>query len=62
MCVATKKHMDRRGIEYTEIDVSKDTDSLDHIVSLGYKQVPVVEVDDTHWSGYNQEKIEALAS
>lgn len=62
MCVATKKHMDRRGIEYTEIDVSKDSESLEHVVGLGYKQVPVVEVDGKHWSGYNYDKIEALIS
>lgn len=56
-CTATKRWLDKRNIEYTEVDVTQDTDALEFIKGLGYLAAPVVYVSmedgDTYWSEFN---------
>ncbi|MHA7210815.1 glutaredoxin family protein [Arthrobacter sp. MDT1-65] len=56
-CTAAKRFMNRKGIDYTIVDVTKDADALKYITGLGYKAVPVTVVDTetqpVHWFGAN---------
>lgn len=61
-CDATKRHLDRRGIAYTEQPF--DDDALAAAVSLGFTTAPVVCVSvdgiEDSWSGYRPDRIDAL--
>lgn len=59
-CVATTREMDRRGLEYHYIDLTKDSDAMDRITSLGYSQVPVVVAGEDHWAGFRPDRIGTL--
>ena len=71
-CNATYRRLDALGISYKFIDVSVDTQALDHIKELGYLSAPVVvpsfdkNVVDAagervvHWSGYRPDYIDQL--
>lgn len=61
-CNATKKALDRAGLDYELVDVSVDDEARDYVMALGYLQAPVVEVDGEHWSGFRPERISALAA
>ncbi|GAA2117005.1 glutaredoxin-like protein NrdH [Kocuria atrinae] len=60
-CNATYRALTKKGIDYTVVDVTEDQDAYQHVVSLGYQQVPVVETSQEHWSGYRPDKISSLA-
>ena len=61
-CDATYRALDKRGLDYTVVDISQDAEALDMVRSLGYMQAPVVVADDTHWSGFRPDLIAALAA
>ena len=56
-CNATKLMLDKKHLEYRTVDVTEDDTALRFIThELGYRQMPVVVVDDiTHWSGFRIE-------
>lgn len=60
-CNATYRALDKAGIEYTTIDIEKDPEARDYVMSLGYLQAPVVVAGDQHWSGFRPDRIKALA-
>ncbi|KKO83908.1 glutaredoxin-like protein NrdH [Corynebacterium otitidis] len=60
-CNATKKALDRAGLDYEQVDVSTDDEARDYVLALGYLQAPVVEANGEHWSGFRPERIKALA-
>lgn len=60
-CNATYRALDKRGVAYRSVDISQDAEALDRVRALGYMQAPVVVTDDDHWSGFNPDKIGALA-
>lgn len=60
-CDATYRALDKRGIEYTVVDISQDSEALEMVRALGYLQAPVVVAGDTHWSGFRPDQIAALA-
>lgn len=62
-CMATKRKLDKLGLDYRLVDLTKDEEARDHVVNtLGYSAAPVVEVDgDDHWGGYRPDDLEALA-
>ena len=45
-----KRWLDRKGIHYTEIDISKDQVAARHVEELngGYRSVPTLLVDGKH--------------
>lgn len=59
-CNATKRRLEAKGFSPNMIDVSADQAALDHVVNLGYRQVPVVVVGNDHWAGFQPDKIDAL--
>lgn len=59
-CNATYRALTSKGVEYDVVDVSEDEAALAHVLSLGYQQVPVVETETEHWSGYRPDNITRL--
>lgn len=62
-CKATKRWLDRRGVEYRTVDVSQNPDDLAAIKELGYVAAPVVIVSngdpetDIHWQGLHVDNL-----
>lgn len=61
-CTATKRALDKQGIEYELFDVSVDEKALETVKALGYMQAPVVIAGDDHWSGFRPDKIAQLTA
>jgi len=61
-CDATKRLMDRLGVQYDTVDITKDPDALEKILSMGFKSAPVVITDNDAWSGFNPDKVGQLAA
>ena len=61
-CNATKKALDRAGLEYDLVDISADEEARDYVMALGYVQAPGVEANGEHWSGFRPDRIKGLAS
>ncbi len=61
-CVLTKRHLDRRGITYTEEPL--DGDNAAAAIELGFTTAPVVCVSvdgvEDAWSGYRPDRIDRL--
>lgn len=60
-CDATKRALNKAGLDYDVIDITEDADALATVKALGYVQAPVVVTDREHWSGFRPEKLKALA-
>ncbi|MDO8143018.1 MULTISPECIES: glutaredoxin-like protein NrdH [Isoptericola] len=61
-CDATYRALDRKGVEYSVVDITEDAQALEMVRELGYLQAPVVVAGDTHWSGFRPDQISALAA
>ncbi|GED11318.1 glutaredoxin-like protein NrdH [Cellulosimicrobium cellulans] len=61
-CDATYRALDRKGIEYTVVDISTDVDALEQVRALGYLQAPVVVAGEESWSGFRPDQITALSA
>ena len=59
-CVATKRYLDKLQLPYQVIDVTEDAEAKKYVESLGYKQMPVVQVGDVTWDDFRVEKLVAL--
>ena len=66
-CVATKRTLDKAGIEYIVADLTADNGRhLDYVRSLGHQSAPVVTIQHgdiltDHWSGFRPDKLKAAA-
>jgi glutaredoxin-like protein NrdH len=61
-CKATFRALNNAGIAYDVIDITRDSDARDFVMSLGYLQAPVVVTGDTHFSGFRPDRLNALAA
>ena len=61
-CDATYRALDKKGVEYTVVDVTKDAEAMEMILGLGHLQAPVVVAGDEHWSGFRPDNIARLAA
>lgn len=61
-CDATYRALDKKGIDYSIVDISADPEALEMVRGLGYLQAPVVVAGDDHWSGFRPDQINALAA
>ena len=59
-CDSTKKYLDRKQIIYETVDLSQDSQAMEHVRQLGYSQAPVVEFEDRHWSGFRMADLDNL--
>jgi glutaredoxin-like protein NrdH len=62
-CTMTKKHLERRGIPYTEVPISADG-VMEAIHELDLRTAPVVCAatisGEQAWDGYRPDRIDAL--
>ena len=63
-CKQTQRHLERRGISYTEIAIDSDPNILDACMELELNQAPVVFVSapdgEQYWCAYRPDRIDAL--
>lgn len=58
-CEATKRRMRKNGVDYIEEDAISH---LDDLKTMGFMAAPVVMTDQTNWSGYRPDLIDALTT
>ncbi|MDP1538880.1 MAG: glutaredoxin domain-containing protein [bacterium] len=57
-CFTLKEFLKEKGIEFEEIDVSRDEKARDYIIKkTGKMEAPVVEIDGEIVAGFDKEKI-----
>ncbi|MBC2681025.1 glutaredoxin-like protein NrdH [Corynebacterium anserum] len=61
-CTATKRALDKAGLEYTMVDISLDDEARDYVMAMGHLQAPVVVAGEENWSGFRPDRIRALAA
>lgn len=62
-CKLSKRRMEEKGIPFKEIDMSLDDAAFQKAQDLGYKSAPVLFAPDgSHWSGFDPDRIDALAA
>ena len=61
-CTMTARTLDRQGLTYSVVDVSADAEAAAKVQAWGYRQVPVVQVGDEHWSGFRPDRLAALTA
>lgn len=59
-CIATKKELERKGLEYVSLDVTEDEEAMNKVVQLGFRSMPVVVTENDNWSGFRVDKLSAL--
>lgn len=59
-CVTAKQYMKDNGIEFTEKNVSTDSEARKELMSKGYMGVPVIIIGEEEIVGFNKEKIDEL--
>jgi glutaredoxin-like protein NrdH len=57
MCDATKTYFERAGVEFIEIDVTKNPAAMDYVLSQGFTSAPVVQAGDFIWAGLRPDMI-----
>lgn len=58
LCLVTKKHLERRGVEFEEIRIDQHPEWADRLKAMGYETAPVVLVDeDDVWQGYSSDSL-----
>jgi glutaredoxin len=61
-CGKVKEFLSRKGVAYTERDISRDQQALDELSRLGYMTTPVTTIDGEVVVGFDQKRLEALLS
>jgi len=61
-CDATKRYLDRSGIKYDTVDITKEPEALEMILGMGFSAAPVVISDSGNWSGFQPDKLNLLAA
>ena len=61
-CIFTKKHLEDKGVNFKEVDVTKNSEGLERVKSLGYSGLPVVEYKDIHFNGYQANELDKVIS
>lgn len=63
-CTMTKRHLARRGIDFTEVPIGGDDNILDAINELDLSTAPVVCVSDgggeRYWDGYRPDLLDSI--
>lgn len=60
-CKQAKAYLTRKGVRYTEYDVTKDQAALDEMVKLsGAKSVPVIVACEQMMIGFNSTRLDQM--
>ena len=54
-----KVYLSRKGIQFTEHNVSLDRDSLARLVDMGFRTTPVTVIGDEKVVGYSPSKLDS---
>ena len=54
-----KAYLSRKGIAFTERNVSEDDDAREALMSMGLRSTPVTVIGDQNVVGYSPPKLEA---
>lgn len=54
-----KVYLSRKGVAFTEHNVSTDRESLKQLVDMGYRTTPVAAIGDERVVGYSPAKLDA---
>lgn len=67
-CEMTKRRLNRRGVDFDEVNLSHDPRQLEELVSMGFQSAPVVIVEDNStgetvdaWAGFQVNRIDRWA-
>lgn len=55
-----KEFLHKKGITYTEKDISADEQAFEELVAMGYSATPVTLIDGEAVVGFNTAKLDAL--
>lgn len=65
-CTLTKRHLDRRGLAYTEEPIDGRDEILDAAAELGLTSAPIVcasvDGEEQYWDGYRPDRIDGLVA
>ena len=61
-CDMTKRYLDKAGVEYNTVDITKDPEALDLILNMGFQAAPVVISDAGNWAGFQPDKLNLLSA
>jgi glutaredoxin-like protein NrdH len=59
-CTTTKRFLTKENIDFSEVDLSENTDAMEKVRALGYQSAPVVMAGEEHWSGFRPDKLNQL--
>ncbi|HEL9630758.1 TPA: glutaredoxin-like protein NrdH [Streptococcus suis] len=59
-CKMSKKFLDQHNVAYTEINLDKQPEYIEHVKSLGFSAAPVIETENEVFSGFQPTKLKAL--
>ena len=54
-----KVYLSRKGVPFTERNVSTDREALSQLIGMGFRTTPVTVIDDEKVVGYSPAKLEA---
>jgi len=57
----TERLLAQLEIPFEKVDVTLDESALKTVTDLGYMQAPVVMVGEEHWSGFQPDRVKAIA-
>lgn len=61
-CDMTKRYLNKIGVEYNTVDITKDAEALDKILDMGFQAAPVVITENDSWAGFQPDKLDGLAA
>ena len=54
-----KVYLSRKGIEFTEHNISQDRDALKSLLEMGFRTTPVTVIGEEHIVGYSTAKLDS---
>ena len=54
-----KVYLSRKGVPFTEYNISKDRDALVRLVGMGFRTTPVAVIGEDNVVGYSPPKLDA---
>ncbi|AER47628.1 NrdH [Mycobacterium phage DS6A] len=63
-CVATKRHLDKLGVPYTEVDLRGEPEIAEALRAAGYTTAPIVDVpgQPRPITGYRPDELDKIAA
>jgi glutaredoxin len=58
ICSVVEKFLSDQGVEYSKVNIDKDSEGKKAFLKLGYDNLPVLDVEGTTILGFNPEAIE----